>query len=527
MTRSRTGQLGWIILIAGLLAIGLVACSDAPTVTVGPTTSVATTVALTTVGPIATAEAVPSPSPVPPTATPSPAPTETPAPTATLAPSPTPVLPSNDGRWVAYIARDGTLYSGRTDGSRKQKVAENVQTVEWSPDGSHFIYYKRGENLTYTATYEGLNPRQLTTVPGYGKWLAGGKNILLRPGTAATRRYTVISDADGKTVKEFDLPNTPGFFSAVFDLTPDSKGAIYYLLPQEGQPSIGPTSTPSNRPTENTLGRGTRPAEYRLLNLDTQEDRLLAANLSDSLVVWNADYTEIIAPDLKDNTIKAITVKLPAPPANTPTARPTVQPTTTAPSTTQATTSRTAQPTPRPTATPTPAPTATTAPTPTPLPPPQPRVLARYNLQTMALFKRDSLGKRVFWLNPVSSVVLDGGGLRTYPNAVANYPAQGIPSYYLNVAPDGNSLIYASGNFKDQGGGVFRVDLISGKITRLADNDIYNPPSELFAGASYDNKLMAFTVRTDNAGTYLIKEVDSGKTVGQIEGLPVWQPVVK
>jgi hypothetical protein len=139
--------------------------------------------------------------------------------------------------------------------------------------------------------------------------------------------------------------------------------------------------------------------------------------------------------------------------------------------------------------------------------------------------KRDASGKRLYWLNPLSTVALDGSGLRTFQVATADYPSQALPTYYLNIALDGSNVIYAAGNTNEAGGGVFRLDVASGRINKLADNDPYNPTAELFAGASPDNKLIAYTVRTSATGTYSIKDAGSGKQVGQLDGSPVWQPL--
>lgn len=460
MFRSRVG---WYVCFWLALSLVLAACggeaSPTAVVTTAPPVSPTAQAA-----PKPTEPVVPSPTPLPPTATPSP--TAVPTPTATAAPTPTAVLPANDGRWVAYIARDNTLYAGRADGSRKVKLAENAQSVDWSPDGSRIMYYLRGDSLAYVATYEGLNPHQLTTIPGFGKWLPDGKSILLRPATAASRKYTIISDSDGKSIKEFELPEAAGYYSAVFDLTPDAKNVVYYRLPQDtGAPDNFVTSTASRKPTEN-LGPGVRPAEYHLLNLASQEDKILGDNLSDALAVWNTDYTELVVPNLKDKVIQAISLK-----------------------STQA------------------------------------RTVARFSGQGVALMKRDVSGKRLYWLNPLSTVALDGSGLRTFQVATADYPSQALPAYYLNIALDGSSVIYAAGNTNEAGGGVFKLDAASGRINKLADNDPYNPTAELFAGASPDNKLIAYTVRTSATGTYSIKDAGSGKQVGQLDGSPVWQPL--
>ncbi len=450
------------------LMLLLAACGESPALTATPAPSIP-------VAPTATPEPVPTILPtLSPTATATPPPTVTPIPTVTPTPAPTPTAPpANDGRWLAYISREGTLYTARVDNSRKTKVAENVQTIEWSPDGTRFIFYKRGENLTNIASYDGSNSRQLTTIGGYGKWLPGGKGILLRPATAASRKYAIISEVDGTQTDGFELPDNPEFSETVFDLTPDGKNVVYYRLPQEGSgPPNQPTRTPSNRPTENP-GQGLRLAEYRIHDLVKDEDRLLGANLSENLTVWNADYSEIISPDLKDGTIKAISLK--------------------------------------------------TA---------QARVLARYTSQSLVLLKRDITGKRLFWMNPLTIVNTDASNNRAFTNAQTYYPSTSVPSYYLAIAPDGNTLIYAAVGYKDANGreivgGVFRVDVTVGRSTKLADNDLNNPTAEVFAGASYDTRYIIYTVRTANTGNYIVRDSTSGKEIIRLDGLPYWQPTNK
>ncbi len=380
--------------------------------------------------------AIPTAPPVPPTATLVP-PTSTPLPTAT------PVPPARDGRWLAYIAQDSTLYVSRADGSSKRKIDINIQSVLWSPDGTHFIFYRATDGYLYIADYNGANPHQLTNIKGFGKWLPSGKNILLPPATTTSRQYNIISDTDGKVIRNFELPS--GYINQVFDLSPDGTSLIY------------------SRVTPGTAGGLLRPVEYHIFDLNTRQDKLLAANLAEGLAVWNVDFTEIIAPDTKDNNIKAISLK--------------------------------------------------TA---------QSRILAAYS-QLFSL-KRDQAGFRLFWANPLSTVRLDGTVLKKFSDATLSYPAGGIPAYYFNVATDGNSVIYADAGTKENGGGVYQLEVTTGRLNRVADNDITNPAAELFAGASQDNKLLAFTVRTTNPAVYTIRQTDTGKEVGQVEGLPVWQP---